>query len=113
MNADFLGLGVLLRGEPGNLLLQLLDALLQLIFLPEPRLRRSSNSLRSLASASLHVGIVELSASSLRHRDCVGAVAFGGETSLARIEFGESLGDDREIGAGHGLVEPDQEYRRP
>ena len=34
---NLFGLGVLLRSQSGNLLVQLLDALLQLIFLPQPR----------------------------------------------------------------------------
>ena len=38
MSADLLVFGVLLRREAGDLLLQLLDALLQLILLAEPGL---------------------------------------------------------------------------
>ena len=33
------------------------------------------------------------------------AVAFGAETRLAGVELGETLGDDRQIGPGHRLVE--------
>src|SRR5208282_6290983 len=36
----------------------------------------------------------------------------GGETGLARIEFGETLGDDRQVGAGHGLVELNKNVAR-
>ena len=64
MRADLLGLGVLLRDQPGDLLLQLLDALLQLIFLPEPRRAPQIEQLALAGDRLFDVGIVDASASS-------------------------------------------------
>ena len=107
--AELLGLGVLLRDEPGNLLLQLLDALLQLIFLPEPGVAPQFEQLALGVHRVFDVGIVDAVGQLARHRHGVGAIAFGAEAGLARIELVEALGDDGEIGARHGLVEPDQD----
>src|SRR6202035_3719851 len=106
--AELLGLGLLLREEPGDLLLQLLDALLQLIFLPEPGGAPQFEQLALGIQRILDVRIVDVAGKLARHRHDVGAVAFGAEASLARIELVEAFGDDGEIGARHGLVEPDQ-----
>ena len=108
----FLGLGVLLRGKPRDLLLQLADPLLQLIFLAEPRPAAQIEQLALAAERLFHVGIVGMIGKLRRHRDCIGAVALGGETRLARIKLGKALGDDGEIGAGHRLVEPDENVAR-
>ena len=109
MSVHLLGLGVLLGGEPGDLLLQLLDALLQLILLAEPRRAPQFEQL-ALAGREPPARRDRLawSASSLGTATRIGAVAFGGEPRLARIELGETLGDDRQIGAGHGFVEADE-----
>ena len=107
--AELLGFGLLLRDEPGNLLLQLLDALLQLIFLPEPGGAPQVEQLALAIHRVLDVRIIDIVGKLARHRHGVGAVAFGAEAGLARIELVEPLGDDGEIGARHGLVEPDQD----
>ena len=47
-----------------------------------------------------------------RHGDRVGAVTLGGEPRLARIKFGEALGDDRQIGLRHRLIELNKNLAR-
>ena len=68
--------------------------------------------MRSLAIASCTSGSSARPSKLPRQCDGVGAIAFSGEASLARVELGESLGDDRQIGSGHGLVEADEDFAR-
>ncbi len=111
-NGHFFGLGILLGRQPDDLLLQLLDTLLQLIFLSEARLAAQFEQLALAAKGFLHVRIVGFVRELLRHPDRLGAVPFGAETRLARIEFVETLGDDGQIGPGHCLVETNQNVAR-
>jgi hypothetical protein len=60
--------------------------------------------LRSLASE----GFVDAASKLGRHRHGVRCVALGREPRLARVKFNEALVDDRQIGAGYGLIEADE-----
>ena len=81
-NGHFFGLGILLGRQPDNLLLQLLDTLLQLIFLSEARLAAQFEQLALAAKGFLHVGIVGFVRELLRHLDRLGAVPFGARRAL-------------------------------
>ena len=60
-----LGLGVLLRGQAGDLLVQLFDTLLQLVFLSEPGLAPQLEQFALASNASCTSGSSTWSASSL------------------------------------------------
>ena len=98
----------MLGGQTDNLLLQLLDALCKLILLAGPGLAPQIEQLALAGHGFLHVGVFGPSGELFRQGDGVGAVAFGAKASPARVEFGESLGDDRQIGPRHGLVEANE-----
>jgi hypothetical protein len=86
----------------------LLHALLQLILLAEPGLAPQLEQLALAGQRFLDVGIVCRCGELLRRLEGLRAVALGGETRLARVELGKTLGDNGEIGAGHGLVEANE-----
>ena len=108
----FLGLGVLLGGQPGDLLLQLLDALLQLILLAETRGAAQLEQLALARQRLVEVAIVDVAGKLVGQRDGIGAVALGREAGFAGIKLVEALGDDGEIGTGHRLVEAHEDVAR-
>ena len=81
-------------------------------FWPIARVRRSSNSLRSPATALATVGSFSARQQVGREVDGLGAVALGLEPRLARRQLVETLGDDGQIGARHGVVEPHDDLAR-
>ena len=105
---DFLVLGVLLRGQPNDLLLQLGDPLLKLFLLAGAVFPPQVEQLALAGHRLGDVGIIEMVGKLFRHGDRIGAVTLGGEPRLARIELGEALGDDGQIGLRHRLVELDE-----
>ena len=107
-----LGLGVLLSGQAGNLLIQLFDTLLQLIFLPQPCVAPEVEQLALARQRLLHVGVVAPIGEFLRYGDGIGAVALGSETRPARIKLSEAFGDNRQIGARHRLVKANKNVAR-
>jgi hypothetical protein len=56
----------------------------------------------------LDVGIVRRRGELLRCLDGFCSVALGSKARLARIELGEALDDNGEVGAGHGLVKANE-----
>ena len=109
---DFLVLGVLLRGQADDLLLQLGDALLQLFLLAGAVFPPQVEQLALAGHRLGDVGIVEMVGKLSRHGDRIGAVALGGEPRLAGIKLGEALGDDGQIGLRHRFVELDENLPR-
>ena len=75
-------------------------------------MRRNSNSLLSLSIGVLGVRIAGARVSVGRKGDGLVAVAFGFQPRLARHQFVEALGDDRQIGAHDRFVEPHQNVDR-
>ena len=103
-----LGLGVLLGRQSGDLLVQLFDALLELIFLTEPCLAPQLEKLALARQRFLHVGIVDAIGEFLRHANRLGAITFGGEPRPARVQLSEAFGDDSQIGSGHRLIKANE-----
>ena len=81
---------------------------MQLILLAEPRRAPQIEQLAFAGERLLDVGVVDGGRKLLGHRDRLGAVALGGKPRLARIELGETLGDDRQIRLRHGFVEANE-----
>ena len=102
---DLLGLGGLLRGEAADLFLQLGDALAQLRFLPEPGGAAQIEQLALARHGGEGIGIAVPVEQLAGKFDRLGAVALGFQPRLARAQLDQALADDREIGAGDGLVE--------
>ena len=105
---DPLVLGRLLRGKAGHLLLQLGNALLQLLLLAKTVLVAQFKKLALARERLFDVRFVEAAGNLGRHRHGVRSVALGGEPRLARVKFNEAFVDDRQIGAGYGLIEAEE-----
>ena len=103
---DFLVLGLLLRLEAGDFLVQLRDPLAQLRLLPDPP---GGANLEQFGLARHHVLDVGIIGTVEQHRwkhDLVEALLFGLEPRRPRPQPVEVLGDDREACLGDGVVEP-------
>ena len=84
------------------------DLLSELIFLAGPRRTPQIKQLSFACQRISGLGIVEATSKFLRHRDRIGPVALGREPGLARIKPSEPLGDDRQVGAGNGFIEANE-----
>jgi len=101
-----LGLGGLLRFKAADLFLQLSDPLPQLLLLSQPGGPPQLEELAFARQCFLHVGIGGLVRELFGRTDCVGAVALGRQARFAGVKLDQSLLDDRQVGAGHGFIEP-------
>ena len=101
-----------LRLEAADLFLELLDALAQLRLLADARAAAQLEQLALAIHDAGNIGIVGLRQQIRRKLDAVGTVALAFQPRLARGKLGQALGDDGEIGAGHGVVEAHQDLPR-
>jgi hypothetical protein len=88
--------------------LQLGNALLQLLLLAKTVLVAQFKKLALARERLFDVRFVEAAGNLGRHRHGVRSVALGGEPRLARVKFNEAFVDDRQIGAGYGLIEAEE-----
>ncbi len=103
---DFLLLGLFLRGETLDFLVELGDALAQLRLLAGAAV---DPDLEQLGFACHHVPGIGIASAVKQHRrelDAVASALLGLDTRLPRPQAVERLVDDGEVGAHHGLVEP-------
>src|SRR5439155_25113438 len=94
------------------LLAELGDLLLELGLLPLARAAADLEQLLLARHHALDFGVLLSGDKIGRKADAVRAIALGLAARLARRELVERLGDDGQIGAGLGLVEPHHDLAR-
>ena len=102
---DFLVLGLLLRGEAGDLFVELRDALAQLRFLSGAPKHPDFEQLGFARHDVANIGIGGLIGQLWGELDLVEAALFGLQPRRARPQSVQRLDDDGEARLDHGLVE--------
>jgi hypothetical protein len=102
---DFARLGSLLRGEAGDLLVELRDALAELLLLADAAGRAHIEQLRFAGDDVLHVVICDLFDKLRWKRNTIDAALLGFQPRRTGPQSVEVLGDDGKAGFGDGIVQ--------